>query len=618
MQGYVGQKVFMARSSPPSSSQQNTAVESLERLLTPNGKTDLDDSKKQQSFLLTIISRRSIDRAGLRYTRRGIDDNGNVANFCETEQIFSSPTWDATIQPRAFLQIRGSIPLYFSQSPYSFKPLPITHHSQAVNEKAFTEHFRKLSRRYNRIQVTSLVDKHGSEAKIGDEFQLYAERLRNSSDFFRSSLVFDWFDFHGECRGMKFENVSRLVEKMASTLSAFGENVISLSGDNNITLVSSQNGCFRVNCMDCLDRTNVVQSAFGQYMLERALQSEGFEIDFHLDTSTQWFNNLWADNGDALSRQYASTAALKGDFTRTRKRNYRGMMNDFGLTLSRYYSNTVNDYFSQTVIDFLLGNATEATLDDFEANMMNGDPGISINKIRQNAIQTCEKLVVQDPEEELKNGWIMLSPSQPNTLRALPLEEVVILLTGTALYSCRFDWSTEKLASFERIDLRSIVKLVWGTYITSTLTEKQRDEEGNIGLVISYRAGKDTITRVNTRSLQSEVEPPSQNNSVSLPRRTSGVPWLSGRDSSPPTQMMALKATAVGKSQAFNEPSNAVSDVQSVCEEIQRVKLGDSVQTLDAKDSLIEHAAIISLTEAEQRTGYLEKLGYQIKRFVWA
>jgi SacI homology domain len=34
-----------------------------------------------------IISRRSRDRAGLRYQRRGIDDDAHVANFVETETI---------------------------------------------------------------------------------------------------------------------------------------------------------------------------------------------------------------------------------------------------------------------------------------------------------------------------------------------------------------------------------------------------------------------------------------------------------------------------------------------------------------------------------------------------
>lgn len=35
----------------------------------------------------SIMSRRSRDRAGLRYQRRGIDDETRVANFVETETI---------------------------------------------------------------------------------------------------------------------------------------------------------------------------------------------------------------------------------------------------------------------------------------------------------------------------------------------------------------------------------------------------------------------------------------------------------------------------------------------------------------------------------------------------
>lgn len=34
-----------------------------------------------------LITRRSCKKAGTRYNARGLDDDGNVANFNETEQI---------------------------------------------------------------------------------------------------------------------------------------------------------------------------------------------------------------------------------------------------------------------------------------------------------------------------------------------------------------------------------------------------------------------------------------------------------------------------------------------------------------------------------------------------
>lgn len=49
---------------------------------------DLDDDDKDNAKAVVdyvIASRRSRDRAGLRYQRRGVDDDAHVANFVETE-----------------------------------------------------------------------------------------------------------------------------------------------------------------------------------------------------------------------------------------------------------------------------------------------------------------------------------------------------------------------------------------------------------------------------------------------------------------------------------------------------------------------------------------------------
>jgi len=44
-----------------------------------------------------IISRRSRERAGLRYQRRGIDDDAHVANFVETETIMKVEVGDFAV-----------------------------------------------------------------------------------------------------------------------------------------------------------------------------------------------------------------------------------------------------------------------------------------------------------------------------------------------------------------------------------------------------------------------------------------------------------------------------------------------------------------------------------------
>ena len=57
-----------------------------------------------------LISRRRHAMAGARFISRGIDDKSNVANFVESELIV---TYEDKIY--SYLQIRGSIPLFWEQ-----------------------------------------------------------------------------------------------------------------------------------------------------------------------------------------------------------------------------------------------------------------------------------------------------------------------------------------------------------------------------------------------------------------------------------------------------------------------------------------------------------------------
>jgi hypothetical protein len=352
MQGFVGQKTFVMDSSPPQvdedapdSMEMSTLSLRMSEPVSPpseptkegsvNDVAELRPSEKE--FLITVVSRRSRLRAGLRYLRRGIDDEGDVANMVETEQILSSPFWDRSTKIYSFTQIRGSIPIFFTQSPYSFKPTPILQHSPEANLAAMRLHFQRLRHLYGNVQVVNLVEKSNSEAVAGEAYERQVGKLNEEASDNTTKIPFEWFDFHAICRGMKFEKVSQLLETLKGTLDDFGS-----TAEAEGEIIRQQRGVIRTNCMDCLDRTNVCQSMFARYTLEAQLREEGFDMSAQLDQNYSWFNNIWADNGDAISKQYASTAAMKGDFTRTRKRDYRGTLNDLGLSLTRYYNGLVS------------------------------------------------------------------------------------------------------------------------------------------------------------------------------------------------------------------------------------------------------------------------------------
>lgn len=110
---------------------------------------------------------------------------------------------------------------------------------------------------------------------------------------------------------MRFENVSALIEALAPEAGAMGFHWKDARGP-----ICKQKSVFRVNCMDCLDRTNVVQTAIGKTILESQLVKLGLAPPYSPipEQLKSPFMILWANNGDIISRQYAGTNALKVDF----------------------------------------------------------------------------------------------------------------------------------------------------------------------------------------------------------------------------------------------------------------------------------------------------------------
>ncbi|QDS77716.1 hypothetical protein FKW77_004135 [Venturia effusa] len=624
IQGFVGQREFsIAASAQPLpkpaeevvSAQDHAAEDTSARSLAD---ADVPKNEHRRDYLLTIISRRSVKRAGLRYLRRGIDEDGNVANSVETEQILSSSTWDDTeAKAYSFLQYRGSIPLFFSQSPYSLKPIVEAKGSWDQNATALRKHFQNLVARYGNVQVDSLVEKRANEKTIGEAFEKQVLALNEKGGIDGGKKVaFEWFDFHHVCRGMKFENVSQLFDTIGPTLSSFSWTI--QQGDQ---ILQRQHGVLRTNCMDCLDRTNVVQSACGRNTLEQQLKDEGVEINLHTDPSTSWFNTLWADNGDAISRQYAGTAALKGDFTRTRKRNISGALTDFSLTLTRYYNNIVNDYFAQNVIDFVLGNVDADVFVDFEADMKAHDYAVDLRKVRQSAIDTCVRICMEDADEVLTGGWTLSCPRDQESIRTVPFEESVLLLTNKAIYFCRMDWTTEKVRAFERIELEAIDGITRGSYITSTFGAREMDEKKNVGFFIKYSPGGGDLVRVNTRSLGGEAKEEMKKTREKQSDAKSGSDKLIAFKALPPRSNFA------GGQSNEQKPLNEISLVETITEQIAAAvnkangRVGGPAKEGDGSKSgslVVEQKDIVSLAEAKKNTGYLEQLGYSLKKLVWA
>lgn len=94
--------------------------------------------------------------------------------------------------------------------------------------------------------------------------QAYARTVEQLND---PRLYYTHFDFHSECKKMRWDRIQLLVDQLQEQLVKQGYFYY-----DNGTMVKEQTGVIRSNCMDCLDRTNVVQSTFARWVLTQQLR----------------------------------------------------------------------------------------------------------------------------------------------------------------------------------------------------------------------------------------------------------------------------------------------------------------------------------------------------------
>jgi hypothetical protein len=136
------------------------------------------------------------------------------------------------------------------------------------------------------------------------------------------------------------------------------------------TVLECQEGVVRVNCLDNLDRTNLIQSKIAYQVLTHIFGKLQLNLEAIVGTSSILtsadnasnpsvliihLKNAWADNGDMISKHYTGTGSTHTNVTRTGKRDIIGLMDHGYKTCKRLYQQYVDDNQKQEVIDILLG-----------------------------------------------------------------------------------------------------------------------------------------------------------------------------------------------------------------------------------------------------------------------
>ncbi|KAI5862991.1 putative SAC1 protein [Durotheca rogersii] len=360
---------------------------------------------KNTPLTVVLITRKSRYRAGTRYLTRGVDEEGRAANYNETEQVVIlndtgrglggyagnsdmqsgkyGASGGAETQILSYVQTRGSIPVFWAEvNALKYTPkLQVRGIETAL--PAARKHFDEQIRLYGDNYLVNLVNQSGREKRMKEAYEQMVKMLASSpsekvqgdaltGEKFHTieassskqeydRLHYVYFDFHHETKGLQMHRAMKLVDQLHDSLIAQQYfRGVDMPANGGIETRNFQTSVVRTNCMDSLDRTNVVQSMLARWTLDRMFVELGLlqpgETFSAVDPEFEFlFRNIWADNADTVSNSYAGTGAMKTDLTRLGKRTKAGTLADGRIAVTRYYLNNFRDGPRQDAFDLFLG-----------------------------------------------------------------------------------------------------------------------------------------------------------------------------------------------------------------------------------------------------------------------
>ncbi|KAJ1458990.1 SacI homology domain-containing protein [Pelagophyceae sp. CCMP2097] len=348
---------------------------------------------------ISLVARRSRHFAGTRYLKRGVSDSGKAANDVELEQIVHEEgAGEGAFS--AFVQVRGSIPTFWTQETSVTMPKPpIVLNRVDPTYGASQAHFGELLRRYSApvmvLDLTKHNEKREREMIVSQEFRRAICHV-NSSIFDDGAKVrYCALDFShiSKDRGMNIlgalEDVARWTLYETNFFCSMPKALVGADGavkplkfakDERAALRRDhleQRGVMRTNCIDCLDRSNVAQFTVGVHALGRQLATMGMRSSSSLEAGSQIvvvLMELYSAVGDLISLQYGGSEAHKkmgaSGTAQRREQQQRDDANQLAAealgsttkhkeiltSIRRYYSNAFTDRLKQDAINVFLGN----------------------------------------------------------------------------------------------------------------------------------------------------------------------------------------------------------------------------------------------------------------------
>lgn len=232
-----------------------------------------------EDTLMTIISRISCAKSGGPFGNNGVDEQGHVSNYIETEFI----VYNKSVY-FAYNQVRGNIPLFYETDSSLLSSRKVhTSQSYEMNKNAFDKHFDGMMERHNNVVVINALKNKKEEEELN---------LRYTKLLTKRGIPFTQLD-------MSRDQLKGNTDRVLNTIRAYLIQIGAFCYDMKMKVfIGRQLGIFRINALNTLSKPGLIQKILSKEVLHITIfemsgsnLSEDVKIKHDL---------LWDDNNAVL------------------------------------------------------------------------------------------------------------------------------------------------------------------------------------------------------------------------------------------------------------------------------------------------------------------------------
>lgn len=328
--------------------------------------------------LITLISRISSAKLSGPFGIGGVDEEGHVSNFIETELLVYNKN-----HYFSYSQLRGNVPLFYDvENPFLQNKKISFPRTSEVNEMSFDKHFGSITASHGQVYVVNALKNKAGEEELSNRYRYLVKK---------KGLPLIDADITRDTLKKSPHKLIYLLKEAILEIGAFCYDI------KQKVYIGKQLGIFRINSLNSIEKPGLIEKVISKEVMDISLREMGLLLSSDLLVK---HNLLWDENNSALLQIYEKSIRRKD------KKLYVGVAsNDIRLI------DPIHDFICEELLKRKSEYSSKKTIRLFTGTF------------NVNAETTDEDL----------SSWIFPHQDEVYDLAVIGLEEVVELTTSQML-----------------------------------------------------------------------------------------------------------------------------------------------------------------------------------------